>query len=170
MEHLAGETLAARLTKGPLPLEQALEIGAQVAEALDAAHKHGIVHRDLKPANVMLTKASAVQQGALQAKLLDLGLAKLRAAEGVRLVRDSSATVTQGHDVTAAGTLVGTLPYMAPEQVEGTHRGRTNTRSRPRSRRVVRRAVASRRGSPGSPAWSERRSSRGSSPWTDRAA
>ena len=55
MEHLAGETLAERLLKGPLPLAQALDIAAQIAEALDAAHKHGIIHRDLKPGNVMLT-------------------------------------------------------------------------------------------------------------------
>jgi serine/threonine-protein kinase len=111
MEHLEGETLETRLKKGPLPLDRALDLGAQIADALSAAHRHGIVHRDLKPANVMLTKAGA--------KLLDFGLAKLRPQEGVRLVRDSSATVTQGRDVTAAGTLVGTLPYMAPEQVEG---------------------------------------------------
>ena len=67
MEHLAGETLAERLKKGPLPLAQALEIGAQIAEALDTAHKHGIVHRELKPGNVMLTKAALETHAALAA-------------------------------------------------------------------------------------------------------
>jgi len=111
MEHLAGETLAQRLRKGPLPIAQALEVGAQIADALDAAHKQGIVHRDLKPANVMLTKSGA--------KLLDFGLAKLRPGGAIRLVPDSSAAATHTGSVTVAGTLVGTIPYMAPEQVEG---------------------------------------------------
>jgi eukaryotic-like serine/threonine-protein kinase len=71
MELLEGHTLAHRLRKGPLPLDQALDLGAQIASALAAAHKHGIVHRDLKPANIMLVKAG----GAVQAKLLDFGLA-----------------------------------------------------------------------------------------------
>ena len=69
MEHLAGQTLAQRLEKGPLPLEQALTIATEIAEALSAAHRQGVIHRDLKPANVMLTKSGA--------KLLDFGLAKL---------------------------------------------------------------------------------------------
>ena len=118
MEHLAGETLAQRLRKGAVPVPQAIDLGAQIAEALDAAHKHGIVHRDLKPANVMLTTGGAGRSGVTSAKLLDFGLAKSRPGGAIRLVPDSSAA-TQIEDVTVAGTLVGTIPYMAPEQVEG---------------------------------------------------
>ncbi len=106
MEHLEGQTLAARLSRGVIPLDQPLRIGIEIAAALDHAHRHGIVHRDLKPGNVMLTKSGA--------KLLDFGLAKLRlpAAAG-----GSAPTVRAGD--TAEGTLLGTLPYMAPEQLEG---------------------------------------------------
>jgi serine/threonine-protein kinase len=119
MERLAGETLAERLKRGPVPLAQALEITAQIAEALDAAHRNGIVHRDLKPGNVMLTTGGAGRSGVTAAKLLDFGLAKL-AARGERpaLVTDASA-LTQTAPVTARGTILGTLPYMAPEQLEG---------------------------------------------------
>ncbi len=113
MEFLDGETLAARLTKGPLPLAQALEVGAQIADALAAAHKHGVVHRDLKPGNVILAKAGA--------KLLDFGLAKLagagRWAQGAG--DDSRPAATRSEPLTARGVIVGTLPYMAPEQLEG---------------------------------------------------
>ena len=92
MEYLAGQTLADRLRKGPLPLAQALDIAAQIAEALDSAHKHGIIHRDLKPGNVMLTSSGAGRSGVTTAKLLDFGLAKL-AAHGERpaLVGDATA-------------------------------------------------------------------------------
>ena len=113
MAYLDGETLAARLRRGPLPLAQALELGAQVADALAAAHRHHIVHRDLKPGNVMLVKVGA----ALQAKLLDFGLAKLRepaADDGA--ARSSVATQ---EPMTARGAVLGTVPYMAPEQLEG---------------------------------------------------
>jgi serine/threonine protein kinase len=68
MEYLEGQTLAERLAKGPLPLDQVLKIGTEIAQALEKAHQHGIIHRDLKPANIMLTKAGA--------KLMDFGLAK----------------------------------------------------------------------------------------------
>ena len=106
MELLQGETLAQRLERGPLPLPQALELAAQIAEGLDAAHKRGIVHRDLKPGNVMLTKTGA--------KVLDFGLAKLRA--GGELDRNAS---TETDPLTGAGSVPGTLQYMAPEQLEG---------------------------------------------------
>jgi serine/threonine protein kinase len=109
MELLDGETLADRLGRGPVPLEQGLRIGSQIAAALDAAHRKGIVHRDLKPGNVMLT-ASGV-------KLLDFGLA--RGFEGSGASMELTAAPTAARDLTAEGSIVGTVPYMAPEQLEG---------------------------------------------------
>ena len=111
MEHLSGETLAERLKKGALPLAQALEIGAQVAEALAAAHKHDIVHRDLKPGNVMLTRTGA--------KLLDFGLARLVQHGEHPVVEDLTSAPTEPTPLTGRGTILGTIPYMAPEQLEG---------------------------------------------------
>jgi Tol biopolymer transport system component len=111
MEHLEGQTLLERIGKGPLPLAQAVGIATQVAEALSAAHKQGIVHRDLKPGNVMLTKAGA--------KLLDFGLAR-QTTHGERSEIESlTAAPTKSAPLTGQGTILGTLPYMAPEQVEG---------------------------------------------------
>ena len=110
MEYLDGETLADRLARGPLPLQHALQIGVEVAEALAAAHRQGIVHRDLKPANVMLTKKGTGGHGLTQAKLLDFGLA--------RLVQGSQAG-GQLNSATDASVPRGTVPYMAPEQLEG---------------------------------------------------
>jgi serine/threonine protein kinase len=108
MEYLDGESLAERLLKGPLPLEQTLRYGMQIADALDKAHRQGIVHRDLKPGNVMLTKSGV--------KLLDFGLAKAVAPP----TQPSSLTAlpTQ-HALTQEGTILGTFQYMAPEQLEG---------------------------------------------------
>ncbi len=109
MEYCEGETLAQRLIKGPLPPEQVLRYGMEIAGALDKAHRAGIVHRDLKPGNIMITKSGV--------KLLDFGLAKLRpggAATGELMTR---ATATE--PLTAAGTILGTLHYMAPEQLDG---------------------------------------------------
>jgi len=108
MEYLEGETLAARLEKGPLPLEQLLKIGMEVADALDKAHRQGIIHRDLKPGNIMLTKSSA--------KLLDFGLAKAMAPLSTGVTMTVAAMQTT--PVTQQGTIVGTFQYMAPEQVE----------------------------------------------------
>ena len=109
MELIDGETLAERLEKGPLPLDQVLEVGAQVACALACAHRQGIVHRDLKPGNVMLTREGA--------KLLDFGLA--RTAAGSAPVRIETEMPTEAAPLTAEGTILGTFQYMAPEQLEG---------------------------------------------------
>jgi eukaryotic-like serine/threonine-protein kinase len=108
MELVEGETLAACLARGRLPLEQALEYGIQIAAALAAAHAQGIVHRDLKPANIMLTKAGV--------KLLDFGLAGIRSpgAERARLRAWALDDAPVGTE-----PLAGTLPYMAPEQIRG---------------------------------------------------
>ena len=108
MEYLDGQTLAQRLEKGALALDQALTVAIEIADALDKAHRQGIVHRDLKPGNIMLTKAGA--------KLLDFGLAKLRPVEQTSGV---SAMATQSAALTGEGKILGTLQYMAPEQLEG---------------------------------------------------
>ncbi len=108
LELLEGETLAERLTRGPLPLGQVFQLGAEVGSALAAAHERGVTHRDLKPGNVMLTRAGV--------KLLDFGLA--RALEPAGEAR-GLPVATASLDLTRAGTLLGTLPYMAPEQLEG---------------------------------------------------
>ncbi len=103
MELLDGESLNVRLERGPLRLEEALKVGAQVAEGLAAAHKQGIVHRDLKPGNIVLTKTGA--------KILDFGVAKLRDDAVVEMA-------TRTTPLTSAGGIVGTVQYMAPEQLE----------------------------------------------------
>jgi len=108
MEYLDGETLGARLRKGPMPLTQVLRTAVEIAEALAAAHAQGIVHRDLKPSNVMLTAGGA--------KLLDFGLARLRDPT-VSGLSPASPAFFSSH--TAPGLIAGTLPYMAPEQLEG---------------------------------------------------
>lgn len=112
MELLEGESLADRLARGPLPLPEVLRLGAQISEALAAAHRQGITHRDLKPGNVMLTRSGA--------KLLDFGLAK-----AARAVVDSSPDAEtfqvagSERPLTGRGALIGTFQYMAPEQLEG---------------------------------------------------
>jgi Tol biopolymer transport system component len=107
MELLEGESLAERLLRGPVPIDAALAIATQIAEALDELHRKNLIHRDLKPSNVMLTTSGA--------KLLDFGLAKLRDRE----YEETAQKQTQSIQLTGEGTVLGTLPYMAPEQVEG---------------------------------------------------
>ena len=143
MEYLEGETLAARLTRGEaatgseeapsMPVDEAVAIAIQIVNALDRAHRQGIVHRDLKPANVMLTKAtgpaaSRPGSAALHVKLLDFGLARLTRsgaadpAEGIGrgLVNLADLSMpTMGSPLTMKGTILGTLQYMSPEQLEG---------------------------------------------------
>jgi eukaryotic-like serine/threonine-protein kinase len=111
MEYLEGETLAERLTRGALPLTELLKTGIQIGEALGRAHQQGIVHRDLKPGNVMLTKTGTV-------KLLDFGLAK-DVGTVTTTQRRRSGSPSPDKPLTAEGAIVGTLAYMAPEQVEG---------------------------------------------------
>ena len=107
MEYLAGETLASRLKKGPLPIDQVLGHAIEIADALDNAHSKGIVHRDLKPGNLMLTSAGI--------KLLDFGLAQL----SVSVTAPSLPSASASGPVTNDGAIRGTLPYMAPELFEG---------------------------------------------------
>jgi serine/threonine protein kinase len=120
MEFLEGETLAERLRRGPLPLDQLVKVGAEIADALDKAHRAGIVHRDLKPGNIMLTRSGA--------KLLDFGLAKpvtMMVAGSSHSAPLLSAAMTisspspQNSPLTSAGSIVGTMQYMAPEQLQG---------------------------------------------------
>jgi serine/threonine protein kinase len=123
MEYLEGESLADRLRRGPLPVAELLKIAMQIADALDKAHRAGIVHRDLKPGNVMLTKGGS--------KLLDFGLAKPMAAATIAgggsisqsvftaALTQSGPAVSPGAALSAAGSVVGTVQYMAPEQVQG---------------------------------------------------
>lgn len=111
MEHLQGQTLAERLSKGPLPLDEVISAGIEIAGALDAAHRCGVVHRDIKPANIMLTKSGL--------KLLDFGLAREPARILSGMSGESAETATQLAPITAAGSILGTLNYMAPEQVKG---------------------------------------------------
>ena len=107
MEYVAGETLAERVVRGPLPLERALHTGIEIADALDTAHRQGIVHRDLKPGNIVVTAAGV--------KVLDFGLAKLTVPGDVAHGLSNDGTLTK------EGAILGTLQYMAPEQLDGRH-------------------------------------------------
>src|SRR5262245_60796192 len=116
MELVEGESLAERIARGALPAADVLRIGAEIADALDRAHRAGVVHRDLKPSNVMISKSGA--------KLMDFGLARERHRAGVLSATGSgsgemSQSPTIASPLTAEGTFVGTSQYMAPEQLEG---------------------------------------------------
>ena len=111
MELVEGETLAARLAKGRLPLDKAQEYAMQIADALDKAHRQGVVHRDLKPGNIMITKSAGV-------KLLDFGLARLGVGSPTTPL-SQLPTQVEVEPLTGEGTIIGTLQYMAPEQLEG---------------------------------------------------
>ena len=110
LEYAPGETLAALLAKGPLPFRQVLEVGRQIAEALEAAHEKGVIHRDLKPENIKITPEGKV-------KVLDFGLAK--ALEEARPHGGEAGTATITAEMTRAGTVMGTPAYMSPEQASG---------------------------------------------------
>ena len=112
MELVHGETLQERVTRGPLALEEAVDIFEQIAEALEAAHAAGVVHRDLKPANIKITPEGRV-------KILDFGLAKAFATEDDAPVSDLSSSPTLTRGATAVGVIMGTASYMSPEQARG---------------------------------------------------
>src|SRR5262249_32020512 len=108
MELVEGETLADRIKRGPLPVEEALQIGKSICEALEAAHEKGIVHRDLKPANVKVTPDSTI-------KVLDFGLAKIGQSQSPSVL-SNSPTLLSG---SMPGMIMGTAAYMSPEQARG---------------------------------------------------
>jgi serine/threonine protein kinase/Tol biopolymer transport system component len=110
LELVEGETLAQRIKKGRLPLEEAVKLCRQIAEGLEAAHEKGVVHRDLKPGNVMIAGNDKI-------KILDFGLAKVLAAESAATAATQSPTITEA--MTGPGVILGTAAYMSPEQANG---------------------------------------------------
>ena len=112
MELVEGPTLADRIAQGPLPIDEALPIAKQIAEALEAAHEQGIIHRDLKPANIKVRPDGTV-------KVLDFGLAKASEPASEASMRLRSPTITSPAMMTGVGVLLGTAAYMSPEQGRG---------------------------------------------------
>src|SRR5262245_7267506 len=112
LELVAGPTLAERIALGPMPLDDALAVARQIADAIDAAHDHGIIHRDLKPANVKLRPDGTV-------KVLDFGLAKALDPDGTAPATTTTTETITSPALTVAGVLLGTAAYMSPEQAKG---------------------------------------------------
>src|SRR5262247_1088054 len=118
LELVEGETLADRIARGPIPIDEAVAIAKQITEGLEAAHEKGIIHRDLKPANIKLTKDGAV-------KVLDFGLARMGGADGAATNLSNSPTLMSV--ASTPGMIMGTAAYMSPEQAKGRHvDGRTD--------------------------------------------
>ena len=133
MELVEGEDLAERIARGAVPLEEALPIAKQIADALEAAHDHGIIHRDLKPANIKVRPDGTV-------KVLDFGLAKPKEPRRIRPEAIHVPTITTPGDDEGIGMILGTAAYMSPEQARGTPRtsARTSGRSARSSSRCSR--------------------------------
>lgn len=112
LELVPGETLAERISRGPIPVEEAIEIATKIAEALEEAHEQGIVHRDLKPANIKQTEDGKI-------KVLDFGLAKVFQEDGAESDAATSMSPTLTRDATRVGVILGTASYMSPEQAKG---------------------------------------------------
>ena len=112
MELLEGESLESLLTRGPLPIRQVIEVGAQIAEGLVAAHSRNVIHRDIKPANVFVTSAGFV-------KLMDFGLAKILQSPAAEALTNPDSDLTQTSDLTTPGLAMGTVSFMSPEQARG---------------------------------------------------
>src|SRR5467141_3316594 len=112
MEFVEGETLRARIARGPLELDEVIRIGADVSDALDAAHALGLIHRDIKPANILLTRTG-------RAKVADFGLAKRIEGPGEGSSPQAMAPAATVSDLTQAGAVAGTVSYMSPEQTRG---------------------------------------------------
>ncbi len=119
MEMIEGETLADRIERGPIPIEEAIRLFREIAEGLEAAHEKGVVHRDLKPANIKVGGDGATLSGGSRVKILDFGLAKAMAPDGESGHSSMSESPTMTMAATQRGEILGTAAYMSPEQARG---------------------------------------------------